>query len=105
MQTKEPQVNYGGRILNLIDPLLKIPDWMMKLPIEVIRNIIETIFPRPNPRPTRPPPPPPRPQTPPPPRPQTPAPQTPEPTPTPLDPCQDDGYTLLGYTDCDYFDD
>ena len=79
VQTEEPRVKYGGRILNLIDPLLKIPGWMLKFPIQVIRNIIGTIFPRPNPRPTLPPNPPPRPHTPPP-RPQTPPPQTPEPT-------------------------
>ena len=92
MQTEEPRVNYGGRFLNL-----KIPDWIIKLPIEVIRNIIETIFPgtnpRPMPRPTRPPHPPPRPQTPP--------PQKPEPTP-PEPECPDDYWETDG-VDCDYF--
>ena len=88
VQIEEPRVKNGGRLLNLLAPLLQIPGQIIKpilqIPGQIIKiplDIIRSIF-RPRPRPQ----PPTRPQ--PPPQP----PQPPPPPPPPEPECQDDEY-------------
>ena len=76
VQIEEPRVKNGGRLLNLLAPLLQIPGQIIKIPLDIIRSIFR---PRPRPQPPT--------------RPQPPPIQPTQPPPPPPEPeCQDDEY-------------